>query len=45
MITIISVFDKHIDFIKMQYDSIKKNISGNFEYVLFNNGSSLEQKN
>jgi hypothetical protein len=45
MIKIISIFDKNEDFIEMQYNSIKKYLKGNFEYIIYNNGSTEEQKN
>jgi hypothetical protein len=44
-ITIISVFDKHEDFIKLQYDSILKHVKGDYEYIIFNNASTEEQSN
>ena len=43
MVTIISIFDKHEDFIKLQYDSIQKHIKGEYEYLIFNNASTEEQ--
>lgn len=45
LITIISIFDKHEDFIELQYKSILKNIKGNYEYIIFNNASSEIQRN
>lgn len=45
MITLISIFDKHEDFIKLQYDSIQKHIKGDYEYIVFNNASTEEQAN
>jgi hypothetical protein len=44
-ITIISIFDKNEDFIKLQYESIKKHIKGDYEYLIFDNGSTEEQSN
>jgi hypothetical protein len=43
MIKLITVFDKHEDFIKMQYDSIVKHIKGEYEYIIFNNASTEKQ--
>ena len=45
MVTIISVFDKNEDFIKLQYESILKHVKGDYEYIIFNNGSNSEQAN
>lgn len=42
-ITIISLFYKHEDFIKIQYNSLVKHVKCDFEYIIFNNGSSEEQ--
>jgi hypothetical protein len=42
-ITIISVFNKHEDFIKLQYNSIIKHVKGEYEYIIFNNASTNEQ--
>jgi len=44
MITIISIFDKHEDFIELQYKSILKYIKGNFDYIIFNNASNENQR-
>jgi hypothetical protein len=44
LITIISIFDKHEDFIELQYKSILKNIEGTYEYIIFNNASSDIQR-
>jgi glycosyltransferase involved in cell wall biosynthesis len=44
-ITIISVFNKHEDFIELQYNSILKHVKGDYEYIVFNNGSTEEQSN
>jgi hypothetical protein len=43
MVTIISIFDRHEDFIKLQYNSIKKYVRGNYEYIVFNNASTNDQ--
>ena len=43
MIKIITVFDKHEDFIKLQYESIKKYVKGEYDYIVFNNASNQEQ--
>jgi len=45
MIKIIAIFDKHEDFIKLQYDSIIKHVKGNYKYVIFNNAANEEQAN
>lgn len=45
MIKIITVFDKHEDFIKLQYDSILKHVKGEYDYIVFNNASTEEQAN
>lgn len=45
MIKIISIFDKHHDFIKLQYESIKKHIKSDYEYIVFNNASNKDQEN
>jgi hypothetical protein len=42
---IISVFNKHEDFIKLQYDSILKHVKGEYEYIIFNNASDEIQAN
>jgi len=44
MIKIVSIFDKHHDFIKLQYESIKKHVKCNYEYIVFNNASNKEQE-
>ena len=44
-ITIMSVFNKHEDFIEVQYNSIIKNVKGDYEYIIFNNASTEEQSN
>lgn len=36
-IKIISIFDKHEDFIELQYNSIMKHVKGDYEYIIFNN--------
>jgi hypothetical protein len=43
MIYIASIFDKNEDFIKLQYESILKHVKGDYEYIVFNNASTLEQ--
>jgi len=44
MIHIFTYAHKRPDFIKLQYDSIKKHIVGEYEYVVFNNAiDSIEQ--
>jgi hypothetical protein len=45
MIKIIAIFDKHEDFIKLQYDSIIKHVKGDYEYIIFNNAANEEQAN
>jgi glycosyltransferase involved in cell wall biosynthesis len=45
MVSIISIFNKHEDFIFLQYESIKKHIIGDYEYIVFDNGSDEEQSN
>ena len=45
MIKLITVFDKHEDFIKIQYDTIIKHVKGEYEYIVFNNASTEEQAN
>lgn len=42
-VKIISIFDKHEDFIKLQYDSIIKHVKGNYTYIVFNNASNEDQ--
>lgn len=42
---IITLVDRNEDFIDLQYKSLKKNIIGDFEYIVFNNGHSKEQVN
>lgn len=44
MIKIVSIFDKHHDFIKLQYDSIKKHVKSEYEYIVFNNASNKNQE-
>ena len=44
MIKIISIFDKHHDFIKLQYQSIKKHVKSEYEYIVFNNASNRDQE-
>ena len=43
MCKIISVFNKHEDFIELQYNSIKKHVSGDYEYIVFNNAIDDKQ--
>lgn len=38
-VRIISIFDKHEDFIKLQYESIVNHVEGDYEYIIFNNAS------
>jgi len=45
MIKLISIFDKNEDFIILQHQSILKHIKGDYEYIIFNNGSNEEQSN
>ena len=45
MIKLITIFDKHEDFIKIQYDTIKKHVKGEYEYIVFNDASTEEQSN
>ncbi len=40
---IVTIFDRNEEFIEYQYKSIIKNIKCDFEYIVFNNGSNLEQ--
>ena len=42
---IISIFDKHHDFIELQYKSILKHVKCDYEYIVFNNASTEEQSN
>jgi len=42
---IITLVDRNEDFIPVQYESIKKHVKEPFEYIVFNNGSTKEQKN
>jgi hypothetical protein len=44
MTKLVTIFDKHEDFIEMQYNSIKRYLKGDFEYIIYNNGSTEEQK-
>jgi len=44
MIKIISIFDKHQDFIELQYESIKKHVKSEYEYIVFNNASTKDQE-
>jgi hypothetical protein len=43
-VTIVTIFDKHEKFIKLQYDSIKKHITCEYEYIVFNNASNDQQR-
>tara|TARA_R100000951_G_scaffold82100_1_gene69792 strand:- start:1285 stop:2136 length:852 start_codon:yes stop_codon:yes gene_type:complete len=45
MVKIITIFDKHEDFIELQYNSIVKHIQGGYEYIVFNNASNQAQRN
>lgn len=40
---IVTVFNKHEDFIELQHNSIKKHVKGDYEYIVFNNASNEEQ--
>jgi hypothetical protein len=40
---IITIFDKHEDFIELQYNSIVKHVKGEYEYIIFNNASTQTQ--
>ena len=42
---IITLVDRNEDFIPMQYKSIQKHIKEPYEYIVFNNGKTKEQKN
>jgi hypothetical protein len=42
---IVAIFDKHEDFIKLQYDSIIKYVKSDYEYIVFNNASTEHQAN
>ena len=42
-IKLITIFDKHEDFIEVQHNSIIKHVKGEYEYIVFNNASSQEQ--
>lgn len=42
-IYIITIVNKHEDFIRLQYESIIKHIKGNYEYIVFSNGSNETQ--
>jgi hypothetical protein len=44
-ITIASIYDKNEDFIELQYNSIKRFIEGDVEYIVFNNSSDAERRN
>jgi len=44
-VTIITIFNKHEDFIRLQYESIIKHVKGEYEYIVFNNASTEEQAN
>lgn len=43
MIKIITIFDKNEEFIEYQYNSLK-HIKCDYEYLIFNNGSTIEQR-
>jgi len=40
---LITIFDKHEQFIKLQYESILKHVKGSYDYIVFNNASCQEQ--
>jgi hypothetical protein len=40
---IVSIFSKHEDFIELQYNSIKKHIKNDYEYVVLNNAATETQ--
>ena len=42
-VIIVSIFDKHEDFIELQFNSIVKHVKGNYEYVVYNNAKTDEQ--
>jgi hypothetical protein len=42
-IKLITIFDKHEDFIKIQYESILRYVKGNYTYIVFNNASTEDQ--
>lgn len=44
IVTIISIFDKHDDFIKLQNESIVKFIKCDYEYIIFNNATNDLQR-
>jgi glycosyltransferase involved in cell wall biosynthesis len=44
-ISIVTIFNKHEEFIKLQYNSILKHIKGEYEYIVFDNASTEEQSN
>ena len=44
-ITIVSIFNRHEDFIELQYNSILKHVKGEYEYIIFNNASDEAQSN
>ena len=44
-VTIITIFNKHEDFIRLQYESIIKHVKGEYEDIVFNNASTEEQAN
>lgn len=40
---IITIYDKNEEFIEYQYNSIVKHVKSDYEYILFNNGSDIDQ--
>lgn len=42
-IKLITIFDKHEDFIRLQYESILKHVKGNYTYIVFNNAATENQ--
>lgn len=42
-VIIVSIFDKHEDFIELQFNSIIKHVKGDYEYVVYNNAKTPEQ--
>jgi len=44
LVTIVSIFDLHEDFIQLQYESIKKHVKCDYEYIVFNNATSDTQR-
>ena len=42
-VRLVTIFDKHEAFIRLQYDSIIKHVKCQYEYIVFNNASTEEQ--